>query len=201
MSPAAGSRNPAPRRAEQIAAATIDLLVERSYDGLTIEAVAERAGVNKTTIYRWWPSKAELVGSATVTARALRFDLPDTGSVRGDLCAYARHVADLLTRTPTAQVAHALLAGAGRSPELAENLQEYVTDRIERARPMMARAVARGEIRPDTDVGILLELLNGAVWLHAVVRRLPIDDGLLEAWVDGLVSGFADGPTDREDLT
>ncbi|MFD0467130.1 TetR/AcrR family transcriptional regulator [Nonomuraea thailandensis] len=77
----------APRKQQEIFDATLRLVAERGYDGLTVEGVAERSGVNKTTIYRWWPSKAALLGAALVESDVLGFDSPDTGSLRGDLVA------------------------------------------------------------------------------------------------------------------
>ncbi|MEV4188745.1 TetR/AcrR family transcriptional regulator, partial [Streptosporangium canum] len=99
----------APRKEQQIFRATLELLAGKGYDGLTVEGVAERSGVNKTTIYRWWPSKAALLAAALVEADLLAMEPPDTGSLRKDLEALVQGVAALLTRPPAADIAVAAL--------------------------------------------------------------------------------------------
>lgn len=95
---AQGSRYMAPRKEQQIFQATLELLAAKGYEGLTVEGVAERSEVNKTTIYRWWPSKAALLAAALVKADLLAMEPPDTGSLRGDLEALVQRVVALLTR-------------------------------------------------------------------------------------------------------
>lgn len=107
------------RRAGAIFDATLTLLAERGYDGLTIEGVAARSGVNKTTIYRRWPSKDRLLGAALLDSALVEPDVPDTGSPAGDLRELVRHVTRLLTEEPVASVATAALSAfprAGRRP-------------------------------------------------------------------------------------
>jgi AcrR family transcriptional regulator len=179
-----------PRRASEIADATLALLVERGYDDLTIEGVADRAGVNKTTIYRWWPSKAELVGAAVQRSRLLEFTPPDTGSLRGDLRAWASHVAGLLTNSPTAEIAQALLCGV-RGRELAGPVAPYFAQRHADAGTVLSRAVARGELPAGRiDPVALLDWLNGALWMRGVIRGAPIGADFLDATVDTLLAGL-----------
>lgn len=190
MVPAAGSRLAEPRRVREISDATVHLLVERGYDGLSVEAVAHRARVNKTTLYRWWPSKAALVAAAVTSTPLLGFDPPDTGSLRGDLRVLLRHVRHLLSTSPGADIAAALLAGAARSVELAQAMDVFFVDRLAAAGPMITRAAARGEAVAATRTEVVLDLLNGAVWVHCVVRRRPLDDALLDELIDTVLTGL-----------
>ncbi|MEU6413639.1 TetR/AcrR family transcriptional regulator [Microbispora sp. NPDC046933] len=179
----------APRKKDDILNAALDLLAEKGYEGLTIEGVAERSGVNKTTIYRWWPSKAALLGTALVEARALDFDVPDTGSLRGDLHALLDGLARLLTTPPAADIAVAALGAAANSPELAEAARGFFADRLARERPIFERARERGEIDDSADPMMITDLLAGAVWLRVVFRQLPLDDGFTERAVNAVLDG------------
>jgi len=164
-----------PRRAQEIFNATLELLADKGYDGLTIEGVADRSGVNKTTIYRWWPSKAALLGAALIEAPLLDLEMPDTGTLRGDLEALVRAVLTLLTTPPAAHIAVAALGAASRSPELSAHARGFFADRLGRERPIFQRAVARGELPPHADPMLLMDLLGGAVWLRVVLRQTPVE--------------------------
>ncbi|WP_182906255.1 TetR/AcrR family transcriptional regulator [Microbispora sp. H13382] len=179
----------APRKKDDILNATLLLLAEKGYEGLTIEGVAERSGVNKTTIYRWWPSKAALLGTALVEARALDFHVPDTGSLRGDLHALLDDLARLVTTPPAADVAVAALGAAANNPELAAAAKGFFADRFARERPIFERARERGEIDDHADPMTIMDLLAGAVWLRVVFRQLPLDDGFTARAVSAVLDG------------
>lgn len=179
----------APRKKQAIFEATLALVAERGYDGLTIEGVADQSGVNKTTIYRWWPSKAALLGAALVEAELLEFDPPDTGSLRGDLVAMVETIGRLLSEPPTREVAVAALGAAVRHPEL--DARRFFTDRFAREQEIFERAVRRGELDPGTDPMLIVDLLGGAVWIRAVFRGLPIKDGFAHEAVSAVLDGVA----------
>jgi AcrR family transcriptional regulator len=182
-------RGDRPRRAQAIFDAALELLADKGYDGLTIEGVAERARVNKTTIYRWWPSKPALLGAALIDAPLLGFEVPDTGSLRGDLEALVRIGLTLFTTPPAAQIAVAALGAASRSPELAAHARAFFADRLDRERPIFERAVARGELAPDTDPMLLMDLLGGVVWLRVVLRQMPVEDDFVTRAVSIVLDG------------
>ncbi|MEU6997185.1 TetR/AcrR family transcriptional regulator [Nonomuraea sp. NPDC046570] len=177
----------APRKQREIFTATLDLLADRGYERLTIEGVAERSGVNKTTIYRWWPSKAALLGAALVDADLLAYDAPDTGSLRGDLTALVENVRRLLTRPPAKDVAVAALGAAVHHPEL--DARRFFTDRLTREGQIFERAVRRGELAPDADPMLIVDLLGGAVWMRAVFRGFDLDDDFAERAVSAVLDG------------
>ncbi|GAA4558570.1 TetR/AcrR family transcriptional regulator [Planotetraspora kaengkrachanensis] len=179
----------APRKQRQILDATLELLAEKGYEGLTIEGVAGRSGVNKTTIYRWWPSKAALLGAALVGAEALEFDPPDTGSLAGDLRGLVEGVARLLTVSPSSDIAVAALGAAVHDPALAEAAKGFFADRFAREAPIFERARERGEIDASADPMLIVDLLAGAVWLRAVFRRLPLDQDFTDRAVALVLHG------------
>ncbi|MEU1347127.1 TetR/AcrR family transcriptional regulator [Streptomyces sp. NPDC005775] len=177
-----------PRAAEAIFDATLRLLTERGYTGLTMEAVAQEAGVNKTTIYRWWPSKAALLHAALLRARVLDIDLPDTGTLRGDLIALAEQIIDLVTGVRTQPVVRAVTSGSGLpDDELTSLTRDFFADRFSREQPVFARATARGELAPDVDPMLLLDLIAGAVWMRALLRSEPVPPGFAAAAVDAVL--------------
>jgi AcrR family transcriptional regulator len=180
----------APRKQQQIFDTTLTMLAETGYDRLTIEGVAERSGVNKTTLYRWWPSKAALVANALIEARALEFAVPDTGSLEGDLTELASRIAALLTTSPSGDIAVAALAASAGHPELATSVRGFFADRLARERPIFERAAARGELAPDTDLMTIVDLIAGAIWLRVVFRGLPADSAFVSHIVQTVLRGI-----------
>ncbi|WP_433253007.1 TetR/AcrR family transcriptional regulator [Streptosporangium sp. CA-135522] len=179
----------APRKEQQIFQATLELLAAKGYEGLTVEGVAECSGVNKTTIYRWWPSKAALLAAALVEADLLAMEPPDTGSLRKDLEALVRGMAELLTRPPAADVAVAALGAAVHHPELAAAAQRFFADRFAREEAVFERARLRGELSVTADPMLIIDLLAGAVWLRAVFRGLPLDEDFATEAVRTVLDG------------
>ncbi|MFI0975783.1 TetR/AcrR family transcriptional regulator [Streptomyces sp. NPDC021093] len=181
----------APRKSQEIFDATLDLLREKGYEGLTVEGVADRAGVNKTTLYRWWPSKGALLGAALVNGTQLGFPLPDTGSLQGDLEALLGSVVTLLTVPPSSDIAIAALGAATHSPELASHARTFFAGRLAQEQLVFTRAVARGELAPDTDPAHLMDLLAGAAWLRIVFRQLPLEADFVTRTVRTVLHGAA----------
>ena len=178
-----------PRQAAAIFSATVELLAEHGYEGLTIEGVAIRANVNKTTIYRWWPSKDELLAAALEGAEVLDLAVSDTGSLRGDLVALVEQVVTLLTAQAGMRITRAALGGLDR-PGLAFFVRKFCAKRAQQEAPIFERAVARGEITADVDPTVVVDLLAGAVWYRLLIRQTPMPDGYAEAIVDSVLSGL-----------
>jgi AcrR family transcriptional regulator len=180
-----------PRKAEEIFAATLRLLADNGYDGLTIESVASHAGVNKTTIYRWWPSKEALLAAALTNSDLLAFDIPDTGTLRGDLLALAEGITALLTAQHTTSIAATVFAAAHRKPELAALAQSFFADRLAREQPVFQRAIQRRELPSFADPKTIMDLLAGAIWCRLLLRGETIPPGHLANTVDLILNGIA----------
>ncbi|MEU6328647.1 TetR/AcrR family transcriptional regulator [Streptomyces sp. NPDC047049] len=187
-----GTRRGGPRKAQEIFDATLELLAENGYEGLTIEGVAQRSGVNKTTLYRWWPSKGALLGAALIGARQLELTPPDTGSLEGDLEALLGTMTTLLTARPASDIAVAALGAVTHSPELASHVKDFFADRIAREQVVFDRAVARGEIAADTDPMLLMDLLAGAAWVRIALRQLPLEKDFVARTVRTVLNGARD---------
>lgn len=162
-----------------------DLLVERGYAGVTIEAIAARAGVAKQTIYRWWPSKFEILMDTFLQDAAGALQIPDTGTVDGDLREHLRQLARFLTAQPAGRVMLALIGQAQHDADVARTFQQrFLNERRALDQRILERGVARGDLRSDTDLDLVTDLIYGPVYHRVLLTGLPIDD----RFIDGLVS-------------
>jgi AcrR family transcriptional regulator len=161
-----------------------DLLVERGYAGVTIEGIAARAGVAKQTIYRWWPSKFEILMDTFLEDAAGALAIPDTGTAAGDLRQHLRQLAGFLAEAPSGRVMAALIGQAQQDPGIARAFQgRFLTERRALDRTILERALARGELRAGTDLDLVIDMLYGPVYHRLLLTGLPADD----AFIDGLV--------------
>jgi len=170
--------------------ATGQLLCEEGFPGVTIEAVAARSGVAKTTIYRHWPTRAELLIAAF---RHMSCDTPcvDTGDVRDDLVAVVQGLADELGSERWATALPSLVAEALRDPGFAELHSAFVAERRQKVLEVIRRAVERGQLPADTDAGLLGTMLAGPVFFRALVTLEPLDEpGLAGRIVDAALDGM-----------
>ena len=177
-------------RDPEILQATIDVLAEEGYDGMTIDMVATRAKAGKATLYRRWPSKAELVLDAIgcMKSAALSPDkLPDTGNLRDDLIGMIKpHMAEESERR--LRVMAGVAALLSREPELTEAASEVImAPRIAAIRILLDRARARGEIRADADLDALALLLPALAAFRWLVERKPADREHQISLIDGIL--------------
>ena len=140
-----GPKGRAPhRRDEQARLAVLhaadDLLVERGFGGVTIEGIAARAGVAKQTIYRWWPSKVEILLDTLIEDAGRQLSIEGTGSVVEGTRRYLRRLARFLTKDPAGKVLLALIGEAQHDPETARAFHErYLEPQRQREREMLRR--------------------------------------------------------------
>src|SRR4029079_3043998 len=131
--PPVGAQRPGGRSARvrtAVLAATLELLVETGYDGLSVDAVAARARAPKTTVYRRWPTKAALVAAAAADRSEQLVPVPDTGSMGGDPTALGRSIAETLSSELGAGLARTIVAAAAASDEVAQVNREFWTVRL-----------------------------------------------------------------------
>lgn len=181
-------RSEAARRKALAAAA--ELLVERGIGAFSIEEVAARSGVAKSTIYRHWPERAALIID---TARATfeHVVTPDTGTLRGDIeCYVAGMVRADLSAGTASQLMPAIIDAATRDPEIAVLVEGLKDERERPVRTMLARAQARGEIPADIDMGILVGSLIGPVVFRKLVQRRPVEPAYVAGCLDIALGGL-----------
>ena len=178
------------RRERAIYLATLEELARSDYGALSVESVAARAGVNKTTLYRRWPNKAALV-QAALDSIVDAFDLQgSTGSLRGDLLVLARRMLEM-SRSPEAQSLIRLRLLDQPEPDLAKIAARLQTRRQAQLTSLLKAAAARGELRAGTDLALVLDLLGGMIHVRSTVKKMRVDDRLLERAVDLLVDGIS----------
>ena len=172
--------------------ATADLLVAQGLAGVSMDAVAERAGVSKATIYRWWPTK-EALALDTLYEESARNRPPrrDTGTLRGDLLALLQPWARLVSSRPYGRVIAALITKAQTDPAFGEQYRaRFVEPRRDEARAIFARAIDRGEIPADTHVEVGLDLLYGPLYHRLLHGHAPLDDAFVREVVDITLAGL-----------
>jgi AcrR family transcriptional regulator len=177
---------------QAIIRAALELMLEDGYGSLTMEAVRQRAGVGKATIYRRWASKQELVRDAIAFMHDA-IQAPDTGSLRADYEGMAAQVRSAAHRAGAATFMPRLLGEAVNDPELhAIFYANLVKPRRDQMRLVLERAVARGEVRDDVDLELMIDLFAGPA-----VYRLLITGGDVskmfgvEDQFDALMQGLA----------
>ena len=202
--PRVGQQRPGGRAARvktDILRATAELLTEVGYDKMSVEDVASRAGVHKTTIYRRWPTKAELVAEAATEHSAEAVPIPDTGTIAGDLQALAREVAANIGTEGGARRSRSIAAAAAISDELAEGMNAFWADRLTRSGHVVERAIDRGELPPGTDPNLIIETLIGPLWVRLLLTGEPIThdlaDRVAKLVTDGATISTLDGRDPR----
>jgi AcrR family transcriptional regulator len=171
-----------------VLAAAFDELADNGVAGATIAGVARRSGVHETTIYRRWVTKEKLFVEAMLSRSAEEIPTPDTGSVRDDLLAVVRAVIAFVT-SPTGRASLALAALPAEDNESEDARHSFWAGRLNALRPVVERAIARGELRPDTDPGLLLETLIAPVHGRLLITGEAVDERLGERIVDLVLDG------------
>lgn len=171
------------RSRQAVLTAAAELLAELGFGRVTIEAVATRSGVARTTIYRHWPDLHHLLAEALESVMDPCTEL-DTGTLRGDLTVVLTGLARTLTTSAAAGVFTSMVDAAERDPDIAELQRNFAQERRKAARTAIERAVARGEIGPDVDVHVEASLIAGPLFYRRMVSREPITDAFVAAIVE-----------------
>lgn len=150
--------------------ATLDQLAAHGYADLTIDAVADRAGVHRTTIYRRWPDKRSLVLAALHEHAFDQLPIPDTGDLRRDLSLLAQAMDHALDRPHVRALLATIIADRPGSTELADLRTQFWTDRQRHAQAIPQRAIQRGQLPPDTDPTAVIDMLAGPIYLRRFIQ-------------------------------
>ena len=171
--------------------ATRELLVEGGVQALTIEGVAARAGVAKTTIYRRWASRDELAFAVLLELVEL-LEVSDVGDTRAELVYLVDSVVRVLRSTLMGGIMRGLVSALAEDAERQRAFRERVVGaRLSETRRIVERGIERGDVRPDADADLLYELLLGPIYLRLLLSGTPLEDGLAERLVDAVLPSFA----------
>jgi AcrR family transcriptional regulator len=183
---------PRDARADQVILdAAASVLGEVGPHGFSVDAVAVRAGVGKATIYRRWPSRAQLLLETTHLATPDIPD-PDTGSVREDLVRLTKGLMIKMRDTAAGRMLPAIMAEAAVNPEMRDMLKRFVAERRGRAVTAVIRGIERGELPPGSDPNLIVDLVSGPIFLRLFLTQMPYDRGLVERTVDAVLHGVTD---------
>ena len=187
-----GGRPRSPEAHQAILASTLALLGDLGFERMSIEAIAAHAGVGKTTIYRRWKTKEDLVADALSSVKASPID-PDTGDLRGDVTALAEQFAATVHNPLGRHVIALIIDTLANNQALAERYWErFGALKNDTLRAVIRRAQERGQIRADANVDIILDLLSGYV-LYQILIKPPSQafQGSIDQMFDLVFEGIA----------
>jgi AcrR family transcriptional regulator len=173
--------------------ATVAELVVGGYGALTVERVANRAGVHKTTLYRRWGGKQGLVAEAVEAfAAAAVAEVPDTGRVDEDLRRWARSIVAMLRARDSGAVVRAVFS-TGESPETRELRRRFYRTRARLVVPIVERAVERGELPPGTDAAEVIKQVGAPLYYRFLVIAEPLTAAAADLAADAAVAAARAG--------
>lgn len=181
-----GKRPPGRPRSEQarqaILRSTLHILGKTGFSDFTIEEVADRAGVGKATVYRWWPNKGALIADAFAGSATPKLRFPDTGSLVTDMSQQMRQLVKIFA-SPQGRIVSAILAAGQQDKELIAAFRErFLKPRRQEAYATLRRGVQRGELQKNIDADLLLDSLYGPIYMRFLIQH----DRLTPDFVDRL---------------
>jgi AcrR family transcriptional regulator len=191
-SPARVLGRPRDARADRaIIAAALELIAERGVAAVRMDDIADRAGVGKATIYRRYRSKDELVTDA-VGSMVNTIEIPDSGSTRTDLLILMRQAVELYSGSFAARLMPTLVDEMSRNADLAKVARDrFLTGRRAALCIVFDRGIDRGDLDPDLDIELALDVLAAPVFYRLLITGGPIDEPLAEGVVELVLRGFA----------
>lgn len=192
------SRAPRRRGAErtrELLAVTLDLATEVGYRGLSVEAIAARAGVGKHTIYRRWPSIAELLLDALSVVWISDLDYRTSGPVRADLREQFMRSSRALSTPPIGPVYRAVIAEAQADAALRATLYERFLATVEqRTLDRIARAQRDGQLVADANLEYAAEILSGTLYYRWLLTTRPVDENAIDGLLDMFMAAYGVRP-------
>ena len=180
-----------PEITKAITEAVLAELAERGYARLSMEAVAKRAGVGKSALYRRWPSKLDMTLAVVADFSVGRAEIPDTGSLAGDVRQSLESLTHWLSHPQFSRILPDLVAEMARSPELSDFVEGMIgRPRRARGRILLERAIARGELDPDIDFEFALDLFPAPIYWRLLVRDGEIGSEYLDKLTVFLTRGL-----------
>lgn len=168
--------------------AALDLIAEIGFEGTTVELIAERSGVSRTTIYRHWPDPALLLLEAFDPPSADLEPPAPTGDAASDITAYIRHVADRLGDERFVAALAAQVDKSQRDPKYRAAHLQYTVARNEHGKAIFRAGVASGQIRPDVDAEHETDLILSYLVYQRLVKHRRLDDRLVRTLTDGVLA-------------
>jgi AcrR family transcriptional regulator len=190
MTPPAGAAAFRDDLTRAITLAALSEFAAHGYGGLSMEAVARRAGVGKAAVYRRWPGKDAML--VDVLGAGLEFvGAPDTGSLEGDLVHYVREAIAILRRPPTSKIMPHLYAAMNADSSFGRLIRSTIQPvKRDRAGDIIRRAIGRGELDASIDLELAFDILAGPLYWRLIVTHSEINDGYVEHLVAFMLAGL-----------
>ncbi len=182
-----------PKVRTAVLSATLGELTDSGYAALTVENVARRAGVHKTTVYRRWKDRESLVADAVTELAGTRVPFPDSGDISADLHTLARSLVRFLASPAGQAVTAVTLSDAGRIPEVAAAQRHFFEDRYRQAEPVIRAAIARGELPAGTDPAEVVRAVIAPIYLRILVTAEPISERTANTAADAALAAARAG--------
>jgi AcrR family transcriptional regulator len=179
---------------QRILRAALDVVAEHGLPGFTMEAVAQRAAASKTTLYRRWASREELLVEAMDELASRPFPLPATGDLRSDLIELMRMVESLLNEQPFPRLMAAFIDAAERDPTLQRMHATITESRRRPIRHVLVEARLRGELPSSADLELAIDLLTAPAFYRRFIAHQPLNEAYAAAVVDQVLAALGAGP-------
>lgn len=174
-----------------ILAAAYQLLTEQGFKSVTVDGIAEKAGVSKATIYKWWSNKAAVVIEAFFEASEALLSVPDTGNVREDLFLQVQHLAAFLTSGEGRFIKEFIAEGQFDAKIAEEYRSRYFNPRRFISKGILEKGMVRGELRQDLDAELCIDLLFAPLFYRLLITGEPVDSAAIGLWIDYALKGLA----------
>jgi AcrR family transcriptional regulator len=181
--PARPGRKRSEESRQAILTAALELTAELGYAGLTVEGIAARAGTGKQTIYRWWPSKADVLLEGLAAKADLTVPIPDEGTYAGDLRPFLVASFALGSKPAVADALRALMAQAQVDPEFRNRFTAFLHRRRDALRVLVDRARARGDLPANPSPDTVADIVFGTLWYRLLTTDRPLDEQLADELV------------------
>jgi len=183
------------REEDPILRITIDLMAKYGVTGVGVDMVAAQAGVSKATLYRHWGSRARLIHAA-MSLMQQSFVEPDTGSLREDLVLLLQQLVRYLNRPGNGRILPSFVDAAAQDPELEALRQEAISGARAVYERVIRRGIDRGELPPDVDVRLLMDMAMALFVYRRVVDHDRLDRAEIAPAVDAVLAAFSRTPTE-----
>lgn len=165
---------------QAILTASYDLLLLNGFHSITVEGIAERAGVSKATIYKWWPNKAAVVLDGFFAATESMLEVPDTGSAREDLLIQVSNLAAFLTSSRGNVIKELIAEGQSDENVAKEYRNRYFNPRRLISHHILERGMERGELKKDMDIELCIDLIFAPLFYRLLITGENVDSAFVE---------------------
>jgi transcriptional regulator with XRE-family HTH domain len=173
-----------------ILTASYDLLIENGFGAVTVEKIAERAGVSKATIYKWWPNKAAVVIDAFLNATSAKLPIPDTGSTIDDMFIQVNNFVKFLM-SRKGNVITEIIAEGQFDSKLADIYRKaYFKPRRSISKQILERGISRGELKKDLNIELSIDLIWGPVFYRLLITGEVLDDIFVRNLINYVFEGI-----------